>query len=56
MVKFKRSVAKVYILFFYHSSSYPFLKPRKSNIQGFLDKTDNHWIDITNILKIAVNR
>lgn len=56
MVNFKRCVANISILLFYHSPFHPFLKPRKSNIQGFLDKTDNHWIDITNILKIAVNR
>lgn len=30
--------------------------PRKLNNQELLGKTDNHWMDKTNTLKIAVQR
>lgn len=42
---FKRFVANAFILLSFPLP--PPSVPRKVNIQGFLDKTDNHWIDIT---------
>lgn len=45
IVNLKRFVANFYILFFYHSPFPATCVPRKLNIQGFLDKIDNHWID-----------
>lgn len=52
---FKRFVANFYILLFYHHPPSTSV-PRNLNIQGFLGKTDNHWMDKTNILKIPVHR
>lgn len=53
---FKRFVANFYIFVLLSPPPPSTSVPRKLNTQGFLGKIDNHWMDKTNILKIAVHR